>query len=463
MASTPPSSEPPGSPEAPEVKDGEIPPGRVDTQPSAVAPEPLVTGALDSSIPTQSAPVPEETDLPVMQQVLALVREHGPITAILFVAVFLRAFRLGESKGSLIGDESYYVQAARVIAGYPALMHRLSAASRSGLDPNQEHPPLAKVLIAASMKVLGNREVAFRFPSVILGTLAIWLTYRIILTLHGTRPQACFAAFVLAFDNLFLIHGRTATLDIYYVTFCLLGALLYLEAYIDLAAIAFAIATLCKTNAVLGFFSMFLYDALMARSRWRTPDWAAIGLRVRAGALFGAFFLLGLGALDCFFTAFRGPFEHLAWMGHFHAGLTHKGPRVGTASSPFDWWLNEGNYNYFFVKSKTKNLLFRGMMNGYVIFCGGVALFYAGREAWKRRSPLGAFTIAWVAGNFVPIFMAWAILSRKSYVYYMLPILPGVACGLALASASVPRSTRWGFMALVVYATYFAYPIRYLW
>jgi 4-amino-4-deoxy-L-arabinose transferase-like glycosyltransferase len=201
---------PPSPSDTPEATGDTTPPTQVDTQPSAVAPEPPKTP--DSTVPTQSAPAAEQ---PLGAQLRDALRAHGPITGVLFLAVLLRVFRLGESKGSLIGDESYYMQAARVIAGYPVLMHRLNAFARSGLDPNREHPSLAKVIIATSMKWFGNREVAARFPSVILGTLAIWLTYRIILTLRGTRAQATVAAFVLAFDNLFLVHGRTATLDDY--------------------------------------------------------------------------------------------------------------------------------------------------------------------------------------------------------------------------------------------------------
>jgi hypothetical protein len=100
-------------------------------------------------------------------------------------------------------------------------------------------------------------------------------------------------------------------------------------------------------------------------------------------------------------------------------------------------------------------------MNAYVIFVAPLALIYAARQAWKARSPLGAFAIASLVGNFGPIFMAWAVMSRTSYIYYMLPSLPALACALALAAFAVPASTRWGFVVLVLYAFVYTYPIRY--
>ncbi len=392
-----------------------------------------------------------------------LVREHGPITLMLIVAAFLRAFRLKEAPGSLIGDEVWYVQAARVIAGLPVLMHHLAGGAKSGLDPNQEHPALGKLIIAGFLKVMGNTEIAWRIPSVILGTFAIWLVYRIVLTIHGTKNQALFAAFILTFDTLFLIHGRIATLDVYLVTFILLGTWIYLLGYLELAGIAFGVAALCKTNALLGVVTVLLYDLLMARSQWRHPSWRAIGKRVIFVGFFLGFFLLGLGAMDCFASEYRGPFEHLAHMAKFHASLKHEGPITGSESIPFSWWLNEGHFDYYFLKvtgANPKHLLFRAQMNYYVIFAAPLALLYAAQQAWKVHSPLGTFAVASLIGNFVPIFMAWAVMSRTSYIYYMLPSLPAIACALALAMYAVPRMIRWGFVVLVLYAFIFSYPIR---
>ncbi len=388
------------------------------------------------------------------------LEEHGPITALVTVAAGVRAFRLGDPPGAAIGDEVWYVQAARVIARLPVLMNHLPAEARSGLDPNSEHPPLAKAIIGGFMMAFGDREVAWRFPSVVLGTLAIWLVYRIVLALRGTKDQALFAAFILTFENLFLIHGRIATLDIYLVTFILVGTLLYLRGYLELAAIAFSVSALCKVNGMLGLLAMFFYEALMERHRWRTPNWRALARRAGLVAIFVGSFLLGLGALDCFFTEYRTPFAHIKHMVSYHAGFKHVGPSTGTESIPFDWWLNAGGFDYYFFTSPMKHILFRAAMNIYVIAAAPLALAFAARQSWMRRSPLGTFAVASLAANFGPVFMAWAVASRTSYIYYMLPSLPAIACAIALLAYASPRSMRWAFAAMLLYGFLFSYPMR---
>jgi predicted membrane-bound dolichyl-phosphate-mannose-protein mannosyltransferase len=394
---------------------------------------------------------------------LERLKEHGPIALLVAIAGGLRAFRVGDCGGALIGDEVWYVQAARVIAGVPVLMHHLPSEAKSYLDPNSEHPPLAKAIIAGMIKLMGDREVAWRIPSVVLGTLSVWLVYRIVLALagNGARMQALFAAFIVTFENMFLIHGRIATLDIYLMGTILLGTWVYLIGYLEIAAVIFAVGALCKANAVLGLAAVLFYELLMARSQWRHPNWRAVGRRAVVVGLFVAAFLIGLGALDCFFTEYRSPFAHLAHMREYHQGFKHVGKSSGAESTPLDWWLNAGAFDYYSLTSPHKNLLYRAAMNFYVIGAAPLAIAYAARQSWTERSPLATFAVASVLANFAPIFMAWAVFSRTSYIYYMLPIVPAVACALAVGAYALPRSMRWVFAAMFLYGFAFSYPVRF--
>ena len=69
--------------------------------------------------------------------------------------------------------------------------------------------------------------------------------------------------------------------------------------------------------------------------------------------------------------------------------------------------------------------------------------------------------MASLIGNFGPMFLAWAILSRTSYIFYMVPAVPAMACAIALAAEKLPRSVVWCYSAFVVYAFFFNFPFRY--
>jgi predicted membrane-bound dolichyl-phosphate-mannose-protein mannosyltransferase len=371
------------------------------------------------------------------------------------------------------------VQDARVILGLPlANMKNLPAHPLSGLDPNPEHPPLAKLIMAGSMKLLGDRGIAWRLPSVVLGTLGILLLYLIVQRLGANRRLALFAAFVLAFDNLSFIQGRIAMLDIYLTTFILLGTWLYFSALPELAGIAFAVAGLCKINGVLGLFAVLLFEAMVfLRSAWRgswratltarawVPSWATLRPAVLASVFCVAFLLAGLGVLDNYWTDFTGPLQHLKHMVTYHAGLTSHGAPTGTASVPPQWWLNQGTMDYFVwswnAGGEKTHMVFRAAMNDYLIWAAPLALFVAGQRAWFDRSRLAMFAVASFVANFGPPFLAWVIVSRTSYIYYMTATIPAFACAIAVAASAVPRSIKWCYAGAMMYSFICNFPFRY--
>ena len=73
----------------------------------------------------------------------------------------------------LIFDEDYYVNAARVIDRIQPPKGVPYANSPLGTDPNSEHPPLAKLIMAGGIELFGDGPIAWRLPSVLLGTVAI--------------------------------------------------------------------------------------------------------------------------------------------------------------------------------------------------------------------------------------------------------------------------------------------------
>ena len=103
--------------------------------------------------------------------------DRAPLIALALVSVLslgARAYKLDEpcqspcttaSEHTLIFDEAYYVNAARVIAGIrpPAGSHYDQ--SPLGSDPNAEHPQGAKLVIAAAIELFGDGPFACPMPT----------------------------------------------------------------------------------------------------------------------------------------------------------------------------------------------------------------------------------------------------------------------------------------------------------
>src|SRR3954462_10019712 len=85
---------------------------------------------------------------------------------LLLASLLLRLLWLGRPDGSLIFDEKYYVNAARMLAGLPP-QQDIYQEKPIGLDPNVEHPPLAKLIDAASIGILGANPYGGGLPGLV--------------------------------------------------------------------------------------------------------------------------------------------------------------------------------------------------------------------------------------------------------------------------------------------------------
>src|SRR5947209_1792434 len=147
---------------------------------------------------------------------------------------------------ALIFDESYYVNAARVIAGIRPAPGQTYAGAPLHKDPNAEHPQLAKLIMAWGIELFGDNPWGWRLGSVIFGLLAIVAMYMLVRAARGSPWMAVGAAGVMALDNLMLVHGRIATLDIYMVSLMILAAAFYVRGRPLIAGVILGIAACMK-------------------------------------------------------------------------------------------------------------------------------------------------------------------------------------------------------------------------
>lgn len=397
------------------------------------------------------------------------------LLALVVTSFALRLLWLDKPDNALIFDEKYYVNASRVILGLPVAQDDPYADGQPGLDPNTEHPPAAKLLIAASMRLLGDNPLGWRLPSVLFGTLAIPLLYGIVRLAGGAKPLALLATFLLAFDNLVFVHSRIATLDIFLVTLLLLGIYCYGAKRPVLAGLAFAAATLCKIQGLYGLGAIIGWEALrLLRDRWEGGQWQWPNVRrvAIAVAVYAVVFPGLLGALDSRWSSYKNPVAHIQHIFSYGFALSRPAGPQGDESNPWQWLVNEVPMTYLRtdvqeiandeVQTTRASVFFRGAMNPYVIFITPLAVAFAAASAWKRRDDCSLLVLVLFAVTYLPFWPAAILAHRISYIFYFLPTLPAVAIGAAqlMYAPAMPRLVRWSYIGAVLLGFYAYFPFR---
>lgn len=120
------------------------------------------------------------------------------LTAMVALGLALRAHHLGVPD-TLKWDEIHYVPTAR---SYLAHEYAWS-----------DHPPLGKLIIALSIKLLGDTPFAWRLPSLLFGVANIGLIAWSARVVFQSRRAAVIAAAFVAVDGFFIAYSRAALLD----------------------------------------------------------------------------------------------------------------------------------------------------------------------------------------------------------------------------------------------------------
>jgi 4-amino-4-deoxy-L-arabinose transferase-like glycosyltransferase len=408
------------------------------------------------------------------------VQDPATMLPLLLVVAFVtRVAWLDLPHRSLIFDESYYVNAARVLLGWAVPPGAHYAGSPAGIDPNTEHPPLGKLLMAASMAVFGDNGFGWRIPSVIAGMVALAAVYAIGRSTGATARLSVLVVALLAFDNLTLVHGRIGTLDMLVLAPILVGSWLALRERWALAGLAMAVGILVKLTAVYGVAAVLLLFLLQhAVGWWRSRRVPLAELRgpIAFTIVFVIAGLAGLWALDTRFTTFATPVDHLRRMVEYGANLGAPKAQVGfcpgSDSRPWQWPFNECQIQYLRVDvtvkagdtpiSATPKIDFRGALNPLLTGTVILAALFATWYAWKRRNRLALWAVAWGAANYLPYVGLGLLTNRIMYIYYFLPALPAVAAATALllARSGLPRVILWGYLAAYVAGFLAYFPFR---
>lgn len=336
---------------------------------------------------------------------------HWILAGILVFAAFTRFWRL-EFPAQYYFDEVYHVVTAKLIANNdPAAYEWWHAPPEPGTAIDWLHPPLAKLMQATSIVVLGNNSFAWRLSSAIMGTATIGLVYALGKRLGFSEKTSLLAAFLLSLDGLALVMSRITMNDAHVTFFFALTVYAYLGwkktpswKHVAWTALCAGLATASKWSGVfvVGFMIVDLvreHCKLQRNQDLTLPRSASLltatilTVPVIYLASYGQMFLQGKG-LD----HLKGLHQQIWW---YQTNLKATHPYQ---SKPLQWVLNLRPVYAYTNATKTPET----MQN---IYFQGNPLFFWG-------SALAALWIAidWIGSAFVKLNLLRRVLHEKSKI-----------------------------------------------
>jgi dolichyl-phosphate-mannose--protein O-mannosyl transferase len=316
---------------------------------------------------------------------------------------------------------------------------------------NEEHPPLAKQIMALGVWLLGDNPYGWRIMSLLAGTLALLAAMRAMWLTGRARAASLLTGVFVASNFLLFVHARIAMLDVFMVSFVMLalwmlaGALRQNETArlrLAIAGVALGAAMAAKWNAVpLAMLPGLAFLVLRVRAagwQFMTSTRAA---PVRGMALWEAAVWLGAVPLAVYALTFwpyswfievRAPTAQLIGFHQYMLELqTQLHPPHPYQSSWWQWVLNLRPIWYLY---ETADGAQRGIMligNPLTMLAGLPALAWC---AWAgvrgRRADCLAVSILYLAS------LALWVVAPKPVQFYFHYFLPAMFLSAALALAT---------------------------
>ncbi|WP_316176901.1 MULTISPECIES: phospholipid carrier-dependent glycosyltransferase [unclassified Bradyrhizobium] len=381
------------------------------------------------------------------------------MTALLIFAIAHVVLMIGlASPPKFVFDEVHYVPAARQMLGLAPATPQL----------NPMHPPLAKELIALSIRTFGDNAFAWRYPGTVLGGLAVAAIYLCGLALFAAQWPAIAAALLAAFNQMLFVQARIAMLDIGALAFSLLAIAAFLFAFrqrrpqvvFALAGALFGLAIACKWSGLFPLLTALLIVGLIKLlQHWQTSfgdgeptDWYRPEQWPQLSWLQIVLCLVAMPAV-CYLATFV-PLHGLSVIGIFEAQRRIFADSVTTAiaghtymSAWPTWPLLVRPVWFLFDKTRDTDIAAVALLgNPLVLWPALAALAICIRDFIATRSATAFLILAFYLGCYLP----WALLPRAlSFIYYYLP--SATLASLALVHA-LTRWPRWVLLSYVAVA-----------
>ncbi|WP_315796807.1 phospholipid carrier-dependent glycosyltransferase [Bradyrhizobium sp. SZCCHNRI3043] len=382
------------------------------------------------------------------------------MTALLIFAIAHVVLMIGlASPPKFVFDEVHYVPAARQMLGLAPATPQL----------NPMHPPLAKELIALSIRTFGDNAFAWRYPGTVLGGLAVAAIYLCGLALFAAQWPAIAAALLAAFNQMLFVQARIAMLDIGALAFSLLGIAAFLFSFrqrrpqvvFALAGALFGLAIACKWSGLFPLLTALLIVGLIKLlQHWQTSfgdgeptDWYRPEQWPQLSWLQIVLCLVAMPAV-CYLATFV-PLHGLSVIGIFEAQRRIFADSVTTAiaghtymSAWPTWPLLVRPVWFLFDKTSDTDIAAVVLLgNPLVLWPALAALGICVRDFIATRSAAAFLILAFYLGCYLP----WALLPRAlSFIYYYLPSATLASLALVHVLTRWPRWVLLSYVAVVV-------------
>jgi dolichyl-phosphate-mannose-protein mannosyltransferase len=407
------------------------------------------------------------------------------VGAITLVAGGLRLYRLGEPERKYF-DEVYYAADGCLYAGRPY--------RECGLEEDAErswvHPPLGKWAIAGGVAAFGNRSFGWRVPAAIAGTLTVALVGALAFLLFGRALWAGVAALLAAVEHLSFVQSRIAMLDIFLAMFVVLGFTLLVadrrrndvalpgpaheppEAEVRAirlgglrplrlaAGVALGAAVATKWSGVFALAGGLLLSILWAVTSLRRRGAGGGDVAMEAVGLVGAFALLPAAVYVVTWIPWLADhgwslgqlLSHHGDMADYHLTLETVNDR-GEVIHPYlsrawTWLLLLRPVAYFWQGDPDCCAEILGIGHPLVFWGALVVLPYLAWTWWARRDWRAGATLIPILAQYLP----WLLVSRPLFLFYMTPVAPFLALGLAFGLRDLVGSGTRGRRAAAVAA-----------
>jgi len=347
-------------------------------------------------------------------------------------------------------------------------------AARQMLEPvmptpmlNPMHPPLAKQMIALSIRTFGDGPLGWRYPGVLFGSLAIVAIYLCGLALFVKQGPAVASALLAFFNQMVFVQSRIAMLDIFALAFGLFAVAAFMHGFrkqrphlwFALAGLAFGFSIACKWSGLFGLaICIVVVVVIRLLQGWGTQfadgkacDWYRPGLwpDFRYTHFAACFVLIPAIVYLASFVPLYG--FSLADLVEAQRRIFSDNTTTAIAGHTYmsawpSWPFLVRPVWYLFDKIGDDRI-------GAVVFLGNPLVLWPALPAlmlclrdWIVTRRADAFLIlSFCIGSY----LAWAVLPRTvGFLYYYLPsaTLDSLALVYVLSRGNTPRWLLWGYV-----------------